>query len=77
MGTAQAHRDADVAELEVNASEEKERAEDQMKALEKKTYDIREEMQRPLANRHTILKLTFSRLVTSCIRLHFSNQHIV
>merc|ERR1719487_231598 len=29
----EAHRDADVAELEVNASEEKERAEDQMKAL--------------------------------------------
>jgi len=42
----EAHRDADVAELEINASEEKERAEDQMKALEKKTYDIREEMQR-------------------------------
>merc|ERR1719159_1875142 len=42
----EAHRDNDMAELNVNEQEEKERAEDQMKALEKKTYDIREEMQR-------------------------------
>merc|ERR1719506_457236 len=42
----EAHRDADIAELDVNQQEEKDRAEDEMKALEKKTYDIREEMQR-------------------------------
>merc|ERR1719487_2589147 len=42
----EAHRDADIAEMDVNEKEQKEQAEDQMKALEKKTYDIREEMQR-------------------------------